>query len=71
MGIVQRNRDGTTDIINAVPGVTTEILAPVHEALGLSFAGADVWAPPPQDCASSLFNANAAPTAASVPTLVG
>ena len=55
----------------AAPGVTTEILAPVYRALGLSSAGADVWAPPPQDCASSLFNANAAPTASSVPTLIG
>ncbi len=63
--------DVATGTNDAVPGVRGEILAPVYRALGLSFAGADVWAPPPQDCGSSLVNPNAAPNAYSVPTLVG
>ncbi len=63
--------DVATGTNNAFPDVRGEILAPVYRALGLSFARADVWAPPTQDCGSSLINPNAAPNAYSVPTLIG
>jgi hypothetical protein len=33
-------------------GVNTSILKPLYDALGLSFGGADVWAPPVQTCAA-------------------
>ena len=34
------------------PGVTTSILKPLYDALGLSFGTADLWAPPVQTCAA-------------------
>lgn len=33
-------------------GVNTSILQPLYDALGMSFGGADVWAPPVQTCAA-------------------
>jgi uncharacterized membrane protein len=33
-------------------GVNTSILKPLYDALGMSFGGADVWAPPVQTCAA-------------------
>ncbi len=33
-------------------GVNTSILKPLYDALGMSFGGADVWAPPAQTCAA-------------------
>lgn len=53
----------------AVPGLSTGVLAPVAKALGVSYAGADVWAPPVQKCDPTHFAGN--PTALSLPTLVG
>ncbi|MFP5317382.1 MAG: pilus assembly protein TadG-related protein [Acidimicrobiia bacterium] len=62
--------DTVNGITAAVPGVRAEIVEPLYRALGLSHAKADVWAPPPQDCASTLVNAGG-PGAFSIPALVG
>jgi hypothetical protein len=53
----------------AVPGLSANVLAPVAKALGVSYAGADVWAPPVQKCDPTHFDGD--PTALSLPTLVG
>lgn len=53
----------------AVPGLSASVLEPVAKALGVSYAGADVWAPPVQKCDPTHFAGN--PTALSLPTLVG
>ena len=45
------NSTGLTFNQNA-PGVTTSILKPLYDALGLSFGTADLWAPPVQTCAA-------------------
>lgn len=36
---------------SGVPGLNTSVLKPLYDAIGLSFGGADLWAPPPQTCA--------------------
>jgi hypothetical protein len=53
----------------AVPGLSANVLAPVAKALGVSYAGAAVWAPPVQKCDPTHFDGD--PTAQSLPTLVG
>ena len=59
--------------INAVlPNLTTTLLTPLYRSLGLSFAGADVWAPPPQTCQPTSFNTDtsaAGSTPVQIPTL--
>ena len=45
------NSTGLTFSTNSV-GLNTSILKPVYDALGLSFGGADLWAPPVQTCAA-------------------
>lgn len=45
------NSTGLTFNQNA-PGVTTSILKPLYDVLGLSFGTADLWAPPVQTCAA-------------------
>ena len=45
------NSTGLTFNQNA-PGLTTTILKPLYDALGLSFGTADLWAPPVQTCAA-------------------
>ncbi|MDQ4089413.1 MAG: hypothetical protein M3163_03805, partial [Actinomycetota bacterium] len=45
------NSTGLTFNQNA-PGVSTSILKPLYDALGLSFGTADLWAPPVQTCAA-------------------
>ena len=45
------NSTGLTFNQNA-PGVTTSILKPLYDVLGLSFGTADLWAPPVQNCAA-------------------
>lgn len=45
------NSTGLTFNQNA-PGVTTTILKPLYDALGLSFGTADLWAPQVQTCAA-------------------
>lgn len=62
--------DALVGAVNAaVGGLTASVLAPVTKALGVSYAGADVWAPPVQKCDPTHFAGN--PTALSLPTLVG
>lgn len=45
----------------ALPDMLAKIVQPTFRALGLSYAGADVWAPPPQDCDPSSFNVQVPP----------
>lgn len=45
------NASGLT-FSSGTTGVNTSILKPLYDALGLSFGGADVWAPPEQTCAA-------------------
>jgi len=45
------NSTGLTFNSNA-PGVTTSILKPLYDAIGLSFGTADLWAPPVQTCSA-------------------
>ncbi|MDQ4132513.1 MAG: hypothetical protein M3179_04730 [Actinomycetota bacterium] len=45
------NASGLTFNSNTV-GVNTSVLKPLYDALGMSFGGADVWAPPVQSCAA-------------------
>ena len=37
---------------SSAPGLSTSLIQPLYHALGLSFATADVWAPPTQTCAA-------------------
>jgi uncharacterized membrane protein len=37
---------------SSAPGVTTTILKPLYDAIGLSFGTADLWAPPVQTCSA-------------------
>ena len=37
---------------NSTQGLTTSVIKPVYDALGLSFGTADLWAPPVQTCAA-------------------
>jgi len=50
----------TTAVVDAVVSSATPLLnnlfQPAFRSLGLSVAGADVWAPPPQDCQPKSFN---------------
>jgi uncharacterized membrane protein len=61
--------------INLVLGdLETSLLSPLYRALGLSFASADVWAPPPQTCVPTSFNTYPDPggsTPVELPTLIG
>lgn len=45
------NASGLT-FSSGTTGVTTSIVKPLYDALGLSFGGADIWAPPEQTCAA-------------------
>ena len=45
------NASGLT-FSSGTTGVNTSILKPLYDALGLSFGGADIWAPPEQTCAA-------------------
>ena len=66
-------RSTVATAINAVlPNLTTTLLSPLYRALGLSFAGAHVWAPPPQTCQPTSFNTDtsaAGTTPVQIPTL--
>lgn len=55
----------------ATPGVMAEVFAPLARALGITYAGADVWAPPPQRCTSGLVSPNPASSGYTVPALIG
>jgi len=50
----------STTVLSAVGLVvsplTTTLLNPMFKGLGLSYAGADIWAPPPQSCNPTSFN---------------
>jgi uncharacterized membrane protein len=54
----------------AVPAIQNTVLAGVSKALGLTFGGADVWAPPVQNCQTSSFTNQPTPTVDSIPTLL-
>lgn len=57
-------------IAAAIPGIQDEILAGVSKALGLTFGGADVWAPPDQMCATTWVPADPVTTLVSIPQLI-
>jgi uncharacterized membrane protein len=63
--------DLSTGINNASPAVNANILDPLYKTLGLSFAGADVWAPPVQDCRPTSYSVDPAAPVVSFPVLVG
>ena len=48
--------DLSNGINNALPGVKANIHAHLYKSLGLSFAGADIWAPPVQECRPTSFS---------------
>jgi uncharacterized membrane protein len=54
----------------AVPAIQNTVLAGVSKALGLTFGGADVWAPPVQNCQTTSFTNQPTPTVDSIPTLL-
>ena len=60
-------------LLNAVAGRSTAILnnlvTPAMRALGLSLAGAHVWAPPPQNCNPTSFNVDPGGGVPDIPTL--
>lgn len=63
------------DIVNgvglAMPAVNTLLLNPIYRNLGLAFAGADIWAPPVQECQALGFTTSPPPPpSAMVPVLV-
>ena len=64
-----------TTAVNALLGdLTSVVLRPLFRALGLSFASADVWAPPPQTCQPTSFNIDSGAsgtTPVRLPVLVG
>jgi uncharacterized membrane protein len=65
----------STTVLNAVnlvvPSLTTSLISPLMKGLGLSYAGADVWAPPPQNCNPTSFNTDPPPgTVIALPSLV-
>lgn len=63
--------DLSTGINNALPAVRANLLGPLSRTLGLSFAGADVWAPPVQDCRPTSYSLDPAAPLASFPVLAG
>jgi uncharacterized membrane protein len=54
----------------AVPGIQNTVLASISKAVGLTFGGADVWAPPVQNCQTTSFTNQPTPTVDSIPTLL-
>lgn len=63
--------DLSNGINNASPAVKANILAPLYRSLGLSFAGADVWAPPVQECRPTSYSLDPAAAVVLFPVLVG
>jgi uncharacterized membrane protein len=62
-----------TGVANAVTPLTNALVQPLFRSLGLSFAGADVWAPPVQACNPVSYNVGgpSTPPNPPIPTLVG
>jgi uncharacterized membrane protein len=63
----------TTDLLNGITNaatpLTSSLVQPLLRSLGLSFATANVWAPPPQTCSPTSYNSTSS-TTVSVPTLL-
>ena len=59
-----------TSVGQAIPSLGTGLIRPLYEAFGVSYAGADVWAPPVQTCAATSFTSPSPNAAAAIPTLV-
>ena len=53
-----------------IPSLGTDLLRPIYEAFGVSYAGADVWAPPVQTCSATNYS-SPSPSSAAVPVLLG
>jgi len=58
-GLVQTTLLSTVTAL--VPSLTTSLLNPLMKGLGVSYAGADIWAPPPQHCTPTSFNTDTPP----------
>lgn len=43
-------------LVSRSTGLLNNLITPAMRAMGLSLAGADVWAPPPQECQPTSFN---------------
>ncbi len=63
--------DVSTGINNALPGIQSKIVDQLYRSLGVSYAGADVWAPPAQTCSPTSFAVDPAAPERSFPALVG
>lgn len=61
--------DLSTGINNALPAVKANIVDSLYKTLGLSFAGADVWAPPVQNCRPTSYSVDPAAPVVSFPVL--
>ena len=55
----------------ALPDVQSKIVDQLYRSLGVSYAGADVWAPPEQTCSPTSFAIDPAAPVRSFPSLVG
>ena len=60
----------STGVSAALPGISTDLVRTLYEAFGVSYAGADVWAPPVQTCAATSYTAPSPNAGAAIPTLV-
>ena len=63
--------DVSTGINNALSGIQSKILDQLYRSLGVAYAGADVWAPPVQECTPTSFAIDPAAPVRSFPSLVG
>jgi len=63
--------DLATGINAALPGIQTKIVDQLYRSLGVAYAGADVWAPPVQECSPTSFSVDPGAPVRSFPSLVG
>ena len=55
----------------ALPGLQSNLLNPLYRSLGLSYGGADLWAPTEQNCSPTSFSVDPAAPAQTYPVLGG
>ena len=55
----------------AIPSISADLVRSLYEAFGVSYAGADVWAPPVQTCAATSYTSPSPNSGSAIPTLVG
>ncbi len=63
------------DLVNginaALPNLQSNLLTPLYRSIGVSYGGADLWAPPVQKCDPTSFSVNPNAPEASSPVLGG